>query len=139
MFVLPVEPLAVTPTRVVVLVVGFLVLVLPVVLPLVGLLLLDLPAAWLALAAIVALAELPVPVEAVTRVVRKEPRTASSSSCARALTETPTNSARPKIEIRILCCIDYSWIALYRLAQIIAGEKSQFFGLSNTNAEAGAI
>src|SRR5215210_3420568 len=94
--VLPVETLPLALTRVVlVLPVGFLVALPVLVLPL------DLPAAVFALAAMAALA-LPEPVEVVTRVVRKEPRTASSSSCARALAEAHTTSARPRMETRIL-------------------------------------
>jgi len=78
-----------------------------VVLPLVGLLLVGLLLVWfparLAVAAMVPLAdELPELVDAFVRVVRNEPRTASSSSWACAMTTAPEMSASVKSVVNIL-------------------------------------
>jgi len=98
------DPLAATLAPVCVLVVGFLLTDLGGVLfrPPVLLLGVVFPAAVLALAEMAALVGLPEPVEAVTRVVKNEPRTASSSPWAPAPPAAPAITARLRKKLRVL-------------------------------------
>src|SRR2546430_15469473 len=74
-----------------------------------------LPAVWLAVAATVKLAVLPEPDEDLGLDVKNEPRTASSSSCARATIEAPAMSATARNGTNILRRIFETLLDSFRL------------------------